>query len=72
MRAHKKIEHPAVGTFVGSICFLAFVAAWMKNVYCHNFPITYKILQNAKNRFGRSAKPLCAGSIPARASNLFL
>src|ERR1039457_843774 len=35
------------------------------------FPITYGDQQKTTIGFERSAKPLCAGSIPARASNSF-
>jgi hypothetical protein len=58
-----------VGTFVGSSCFLRFVAAWSVPADYVVFPITYKLQQDPPNRPGRSAKPLCVSSILTRASN---
>jgi hypothetical protein len=49
----------AGGTFVGSTCFLALGGAWNSRIDYLMIPATYKCLQNAPSRFGRSAKPLC-------------
>jgi hypothetical protein len=49
----------------------ALVASWTRFRYRTDLTTTSNNQETATNSFGRSAKPLCVGSIPTRASKFF-
>ncbi len=71
--AERKIRHKRsvriVGTSVESTCLQGIVEAGTVPSIWLVFPFTYRNQRNSIHSPGRSARTLCAGSIPARASN---